>query len=185
MINRDGIKKNNRVSIPSKIRELLFSDDHFFREVSELNKAKINKNFPKQDQWCDENGFFHIEFALAGYAPEDLLIEIDNDEFVVRTLKLENDTSEKLELSAGKDPTSSEDFYDIPKVKKPSIHNGLISRGIARRNFSYGLIISQEYNLYDMSATMENGLLHILIPRKLEMQRKVITLTKGNTSNGD
>ena len=72
----NGKKRNNRVSIPSKIKDLLFHDDQFFREVSEINKVKLNKNFPKQDQWCDEEGVFHIEFALAGYTPSDLEIII-------------------------------------------------------------------------------------------------------------
>jgi HSP20 family molecular chaperone IbpA len=159
-------QKNNRVSIPSKIKELLFYDDQFFRDVIELNKIKINNNFPKQDQWCDEEGIFHIEFALAGYSPSDIEIVIENDEFTVKTIK-----SIKAE-----DLETEEQESDKKITPKPKIQHGVISRGIARRNFSYGLVLSQEYDIYSMSAEMENGLLHISVPKKEKIERKVITL---------
>jgi HSP20 family molecular chaperone IbpA len=57
------------------------------------------------------------------------------------------------------------------------MQSGIISRGIARRNFSYGLVISQEYDIYNLKAEMQNGLLHISIPRKKDILRKVIVPT--------
>jgi HSP20 family molecular chaperone IbpA len=185
----NGKKRNNRVSIPSKIKDLLFHDDQFFREVSEINKVKLNKNFPKQDQWCDEEGVFHIEFALAGYTPSDLEIIIENDEFLLRTAKsdskddLDNPdlSTEAIEATLALNPdlfVSTEEYRKNPAYpKRSAMQSGIISRGIARRNFSYGLVISQEYDIYNLKAEMQNGLLHISIPRKKDILRKVIVPT--------
>ena len=183
--------KNNRISIPLKIKRSLFYDDQFFREACKIIKLETNTSFPKQDQWCDETGLFHIEFALAGYSPSDLEIIVEQDELVVRSVKnerFENSESERDKaasisydslygLADGSLVESAQDNSDKKIVPKAKMQNGIISRGIARRSFTYGLVLSGEYDLNNMSASMENGLLHVIVPKKENILRKVIKIS--------
>lgn len=161
--------RNSRISIPAKIINLLLFDDEFFREVAALKKANLTATFPKYDQWCDSDGNFHMEFALAGYSPNDLEITIIGNEFSVRTIKLE-----KEELRATEEEESL-----TPKDPQPRIQHGAILRGIARRNFSCSFYISQEFDIGRLKANMENGLLHVYIPSNSGVQIKTIKINNG------
>ncbi len=183
--------KNNRISIPLKIKRSLFYDDQFFREACKIIKLESNTSFPKQDQWCDETGVFHIEFALAGYSPSDLEIIVEQDEFIVRTIK--NDKFENVDTNAERVGSMSyddlrnfvdnslvgqtQDDSDKKIVPKAKMQNGIISRGIARRSFTYGLVLSGEYDLSNLTANMKDGLLHVVVPKKENILKKVIKIS--------
>ena len=128
----------NRVCIPAKIVELLWNDDGFFREVANNRKASISR-FPRYDQWCDESGL-NLSFALAGYSSEDL-----NLTFKQNRVYLSN--KNKLSESSEKD-----------------LQQGMIIRGIARRNFSLGFVVSEAFDVTNATAEMRNGLLKLTIP---------------------
>ena len=128
----------NRVCIPAKIVELLWKDEGFFREVANNRKASISR-FPRYDQWCDETGL-NLSFALAGYSSEDL-----NLTFKQNKVYLSN--KNKLSESSEKD-----------------LQQGMIIRGIARRNFSLGFVVSEAFDVTNATAEMRNGLLKLTIP---------------------
>jgi HSP20 family molecular chaperone IbpA len=161
--------RNSRISIPGKIVNLLLYDDEFFREVSSLKKANIVGSFPKYDQWCDSEGTFHMEFALAGYSPSDLEISISGNEFNIRTSKPEY----------GEAKSQEEDPSLAIKDPQPKIQQGAILRGIARRNFSCSFYISQDFDISNLKAVMENGLLHVIVPAIVKIQTKVIKINSG------
>ena len=77
--------KNSRLSIPGKIIDLLWYDDEFFREVTNIKKASDVK-FPKYDHWLESNNFF-MEFALAGYSAEDISIVVQDNELVLKSTR--------------------------------------------------------------------------------------------------
>lgn len=165
--------RNSRISIPGKIVNLLLYDDEFFREVSALKKANIVGSFPKYDQWCDADGTFHMEFALAGYSPSDLEISISGNEFNIRTSKPEY--GEPKQQQQQEDENSSVAIKD----PQPKIQHGAILRGIARRNFSCSFYISQDFDISNLKAIMENGLLHVIVPAIVKIQTKVIKINSG------
>ena len=80
-------------------------------------------------------------------------------------------------LADGSLVESAQDNSDKKIVPKAKMQNGIISRGIARRSFTYGLVLSGEYDLNNMSASMENGLLHVIVPKKENILRKVIKIS--------
>lgn len=162
-----------RYSIPAKILELLYTNDNFFNEVSKINKGNYLPNFPKSDEWRDAEGF-NISFALAGYSPDDISVEVEGDILIVKGNGLDS-------ISATTPATSEQDdsFQEYSKEGRPRIHIGSISRGIARRKFCVRLLISEEFDVMNASADMKHGLLHIVIPVKETTDFKVIKIKGG------
>ena len=163
-----------RFSIPARILELLYTDDSFFNEVLKIKKTGTVGKFPKSDEWRDEDGF-NLSFALAGYSPEDVLVEVEENVLVVRGIGLDSidpTISEILE------PDDTFQGYSN-KESRPRIHIGTISRGIARRKFCTKYLISEEFDIESAEALMEHGLLHIFIPNKQALKHKVIVIKDG------
>lgn len=163
-----------RYSIPAKILEALYCNDQFFNEVAKINKGNYLVNFPKTDEWRDDSGF-NISFALAGYAPEDISVEIEGTVLVIKGNGLDSISSQPPS------PIEQEDsFQEYTKEGRPRIHIGSISRGIARRKFSVRLLISEEFDTMNTSAIMKHGLLHVIIPVKETTNYKIIKIKDGN-----
>jgi HSP20 family molecular chaperone IbpA len=163
-----------RYSIPAKILESLYCNDQFFNEVAKINKGGYLVNFPKTDEWRDDAGF-NISFALAGYAPEDISVEVENNTLVIKGNGLDSISN------VSPSPNEQEDsFQEYTKEGRPRIHIGSISRGIARRKFSVRLLISEEFDIMNTSAVMKHGLLHVLIPVKETTNYRVIKIKDGN-----
>ena len=140
---------NNRVCIPAKIIDLLWNDDPFFREVESSKKVSLSR-FPRYDQWCDDNGL-NLSFALAGYSSEDLNLTFKGN---------------KVSLSNKNKLSDSE----------KDMQQGMIIRGIAKRNFSLGFVVSDTFDVSKSEATMKNGLLKITIPVGNTVQEKNINI---------
>lgn len=186
--------KISRVSIPGRLIQLLLNDDEFFRDVSAIKKASSSGSFPKYDQWCDEFGF-HMEFALAGYAKKDLEVLCLGQELIIRSLR--NDSSkpsqpespeydeprylsEQTESDSIISPVrESTDRVIIRKPNAPKINHGSIVRGIARRNFTTSFLIGQEFDVALTKAIVKDGLLHLVVPTKLEITTKTIEIVSG------
>ena len=159
--------REGRVSIPGKIINMLYTDDEFYREVSSSKKISI-QNFPKHDQWSDEDGF-HMEFALAGYSPSDISVKILGSVISVCGNKDENSTDKHHNISKDLDAAP-------PQLK---ISKGVIVRGIARRSFSADFFINHHYNLSNINACMKNGLLKITVPHVVSLEPQEIPVGEG------
>lgn len=185
--------KLSRVSIPGRIIQLLLNDDEFFRDVSGMKKALSSGSFPKYDQWCDDFGF-HMEFALAGYAKKDLEVLCLGQEIIVRSLR--NDSAKPAqpespefdephylsEISSENVPSIrpiEENKVIIRKPNAPKINHGSIIRGIARRNFTSSFLIGQEFDTSATKAIVKDGLLHLMIPAKIEITTRTIEIVSG------
>ena len=152
-----------RYSVPSKIIELLYTDDSFFNEVSKSKKAASGSRFPRSDEWISEDGF-NMSFALAGYSAEDVSIFSGRDTIIVESMGIDSIEYKMPQFETAS--TSDEGIEHLMKERKPRIHVGAISRGIARRKFRVSFSIDSDFDVDNAKATMENGLLHILIPSR-------------------
>jgi len=149
-----------RVSVPGRIYDLFWNDEEFYREISQNKKATTTSNkFPKYDQWCADDGL-HMAFALAGYSASDIKISVKDNEIVVSSFSEKQEVEQEVE---------SEDGLEFSERKAlPSVSYGIIVRGIARRNFKTKFILHQMFDTIMTKATMKNGLLEIVVPRKKE-----------------
>lgn len=145
----------NRVTVPCRIIDNLYNDEEFFREVTSLKKISLSR-FPKNDQWVSEDGF-HMVFALAGYGPEDLSVQVCGSRVTIS--------------SNGQLPLVEED-----QKPKQVVSHGVVNRGIARRNFKVSYFISEEFESSLVRAKMEKGLLTLTIPHKTDQEVKNISI---------
>ena len=93
-----------------------------------------------------------FEIATPGLNEDDIKIEIlDGD-----TLNVSYNKEAKEEVETGK----------------------IIHKGIAKRSFNMGWKIGAKYNLKEVEASMDNGLLTIEVPASPETQPKKISINK-------
>lgn len=169
-----------KYSIPSRVFDLMWSDDEFYRDV--FGNKKINiPSFPRYDQWCDNDGF-HMEFALAGYSYKDIEITSVGTELLIKSVRsqkasaTDGDIRGQTEQVVSLDDVVDPMIDDALKEPKNKMHQGIINRGIARRDFKVGFSISTDFDPLLASASMKDGLLHIVIPQSSGKQLKSIKI---------
>lgn len=161
-----------RYSVPDRLIKQIWENEDFFSACCKHGGIAENR-FPKNDQWIDDEGF-HMSFALAGYGPEDILIEILSSTLTLFSNGIQEISPEQPEIKDGDDAMS-----EYSKKAKPAIQKGSISRGIARRSFKISYSISDQYDCYEASAGIEYGLLHIIIPPKKNRDPKTLRINYG------
>lgn len=140
--------KSQKISIPNKIMQLLWTDDSFYSSIEKDKRVSVAR-FPKVNQYCDQDNNFYMEFALAGYSKDDISISHINNTITI--------SSEKISDNFG-------------------IQQGLISRGIAKRKFEVSYLINANYDLEKSVAKMKYGLLVVQVPPKTDNEAKFITI---------
>lgn len=141
---------NNRqkVSIPGKIIDMLWSDEQFYSSVEKDKRVSVSR-FPRFDQWCDEEGLC-MAFALAGFSTKDVDVAVKNSRLLIRSVR--------------------------EKEKDNTIQQGMIVRGIAKRKFEVSYMINEDYDVSKCKAYMKNGLLKIKIPLKKDNTEAIIKI---------
>jgi HSP20 family molecular chaperone IbpA len=170
----------NRVSLPARVLDLLWTDDEFFREVSSNKKVSSSGKFPRCDQWCDDRGF-HMAFALAGYSPKDVALEAKGSEICIigsGTKLASIEPAENISVESHSIVTTVRSGEEEYPAKAPNIivQKGMIVRGIARRNFKSRFYINQSFDVERVTASMKDGLLELTFPRKREEASRVINI---------
>ena len=134
-----------------------FPTDLLFRNFFETDTAfrsfvDTRPNYPVDIRQSSEA--LRIDIAVVGLDKDDIKIEtLDGN-----TLRV---SYEKPSIEAN---DSNEEAYDY------------IHRGIARRGFNMGWKIAAKYNLRNIKASMDKGLLSIEIPIHEEEKPKVINI---------
>ncbi len=152
----------NRVSVPGRAFDLLWTDDEFYREVVGSKKVSSSGKFPRCDQWCDDSGF-HMAFALAGYASSDVDVSVQGNMLCISGKGTNRDGSEDRHSSYDSSTADSDDYP--AKSPSPNVQQGIILRGIARRSFKVKYFIHPSFDIANTGASMRDGLLEIYIPR--------------------
>jgi len=147
----------SRVSVPGRIFDLLWTDDEFYREIGNNKKVASAGKFPRCDQWCDNDGFY-MAFALAGYSPADVSVSVDGSLLCI------SGAGAKADKVGEQSSEEKLDEYP-PKAPNPGVQQGMIVRGIARRNFRAKYFIHSGFNLKLSTASMKDGLLEIFVPK--------------------
>tara|TARA_Y100000310_G_scaffold73406_1_gene69536 strand:+ start:260 stop:703 length:444 start_codon:yes stop_codon:yes gene_type:complete len=100
------------------------------------------------DVYEDSDGL-HLEVACTGLTKEDVSINIEGDILRVSYEK------------GNDDPTNRDYHYS----------------GIAKRSFNFGYKVNNRFNLSEVDAKMENGLLNITVPYSPHVVTKPKTIT--------
>lgn len=128
--------------------------DALFDDLTSLSNNP--PSYPPYNLIRDGNEGFRIEVAVAGFAPEELHVEIQNG-----TLRIYNT---EPEWDLGEDASS----YDIKQIKMLAgidlKGDDYIHRGIARRTFSLQFRVNETIEID--SASLKNGLLTVRLLNK-------------------
>lgn len=168
----------NRVSIPGRVWDYLWKDDEFYRQVCSNKRVSTSGNFPKCDQWADDDGF-HMAFALAGYCRDDISIVVVENQVILKGLgtSANNEDLTEAEVLVSLNDSSGEEDLEYPvRTPSPIVQRGIIVRGIARRNFSVKYYIHPAFDPTKMSARMKNGLLELIMPKSEVAEAVEITV---------
>tara|TARA_R100000152_G_C6743085_1_gene166819 strand:+ start:658 stop:1095 length:438 start_codon:yes stop_codon:yes gene_type:complete len=128
---------------PSLLGNRVFDDvfDNFFNDSFPNLLRQTTQGYPVTDIFRNENGDTVMQFALAGFAKEDLSIEVKPEK-------------RSLTVRANMDTESEEE----------------LNRRIARRNFEKTYVnYDDNLDLSRASANFENGLLTIVVPVRPEV----------------
>ena len=120
-----------------------------FSEMFQITKKQPYQGFQDMINGVMKEGL-KLTFALAGYSKDDL-----NLKFKDNTLYLSN----KNKIS-----------------EQENLQQGMIIRGIARRDFSLGFVISKDFDVSKTDAVIKNGLLKISIPKGENEKEKSIII---------
>lgn len=122
--------------------------DRFFEEFFGAAYRPVRSaGFPVTDLYTESDKLI-FEFALAGYKKQEINIETEDDKLTVFV-----DTESK----DNKDRT----YYQ--------------SR-IAKRNFKVSYAIPIQYDLSEVAASFEDGILKVVLPKRLESMKRQIEL---------
>lgn len=119
----------------------------FFNTKGQFNTL-INSNYSYPVDIFETEGGLQIEIAAVGLKKEDIDIQIEDGDVLRITHKKEG---------------------------APDMSNYL-HRGIARRAFSFGWKVSAKFDLENLSAKLEDGLLSVLIPFSAKAEPKKIQI---------
>lgn len=100
------------------------------------------------DVYEDSDGL-HLEVACTGLTKEDISINIEGD--ILR-----------VSYEKGNDEPTNRDYH---------------YSGIAKRSFNFGYKVNNRFNLSEVDAKMENGLLNITVPYSPHLVTKPKTIT--------
>ncbi|MDX1711444.1 MAG: Hsp20 family protein [Rhodovibrionaceae bacterium] len=115
---------------------LLLGFDHFERALDQIQKNGGDGYPPYNVEQFGDNKL-RITLAVAGFAPEDLQVQIEDNQLVIRGRQQEDDKQDRV----------------------------FLHRGIAARQFQRNFVLAEGIEV--TSATLDNGLLHIELERPL------------------
>ena len=122
--------------------------DRFFEEFFGAAYRPVRSaGFPVTDLYT-ENDKLIFEFALAGYQKESIGIETEDDKLTV--------------FVDAKEPLYTDRKYYQSKI--------------ARRNFKVSYAIPIQYDLSEVVALFDNGILKVVLPKRQESMKKQISI---------
>jgi len=118
--------------------------DHLASMIDAASRHEKQTSYPPYNIELVGDDKYRITMAIAGFAKEDVSIEVQEN-----TLKV----------------TSSKESTEQPETERKFLHKGISERNFERK-FQLG------YNVKVLAADLENGLLHIDLERKIPEAQK-------------
>jgi HSP20 family molecular chaperone IbpA len=134
---------------------LLLGFEHFERALDRIAKTASDGYPPYNVERLGEDQL-RITLAVAGFAPEDLEVRVEDTQLVIRGRQAEDDDGERV----------------------------FLHRGIAGRQFQRSFVLSEGIEV--VGASLNNGLLHVDMQRVApEPQVRTVAIETGTVSRRD
>lgn len=125
-------------------------------------------SFPPYNVYALKDGSVKVQFALAGYEPEDIKLTAEDGKLIVESIKKEDCECPEGECDCEAD-----------EIGKEADNGRCMYHGIKSSSFKTVVPIQTRFDLSKTEAKMKNGLLDVTIPLAEERKPKSIKVEIG------
>lgn len=111
---------------------------------------------------------FSIEYAVPGMTKEDVEVKLDEDQRLMVSVG-------KKEVMKQSNEENAENSTEIAEKKTTNVR--YIRREFSELNFTQKFNLPEDVDLDKISASMENGLLQVIIPKRTEEEKAKLQRT--------
>jgi molecular chaperone IbpA len=112
------------------LNKALVGFDRMFDDFESRLATQINSNYPPYNVIKTGETTYKIELAVSGFEKEEISVEVDQDQLIVKGQRLRNDDSGDEYLHRGlaaRDFTRSWTLAEYMEVEQGSIKNGILT----------------------------------------------------------
>lgn len=118
----------------SALNRALVGFDRIFNDFDRYSN-QINNNYPPYNIVKHDENLYEIQIAVSGFDKEEITVEVDQDQLIVKGSHTENSEDGKVFLHRGlaaRDFTRTFTLHDHMEVGEGRIKNGVLSVEIRR-----------------------------------------------------
>ena len=116
------------------LNRALIGFDQLFNNVERRFANQVQNNYPPYNVLKHNDNHFEIEIAVAGFEKEDIKIEVDQDQLIIKGQRLKDDDSDKYlhRGLAARDFERSWTLAEYMEVGDAELTNGILSVKLTR-----------------------------------------------------
>jgi molecular chaperone IbpA len=118
------------------LNRALLGFDNLFDNFEQRFANQINSSYPPYNILKHSEDSYEIEVAVTGFAPEDITVEIDQNQLIVKGQRTKDEDSETQYLHRGlatRDFTRSWTLAEHMEVGEGRIKNGVLTVALTRQ----------------------------------------------------
>ena len=118
------------------LNRALVGFDNLFDNFEQRFANQINSSYPPYNILKHSEDSYEIEVAVTGFAPEDITVEIDQNQLIVKGQRTKDEDSETQYLHRGlatRDFTRSWTLAEHMEVGEGRIKNGVLTVALTRQ----------------------------------------------------
>ena len=116
------------------LNRALIGFDQLFNDVERRFANQVQNNYPPYNVLKHDDNHFEIEIAVAGFEKEDIKIEVDQDQLIIKGQRLKDDDSDKYlhRGLAARDFERSWTLAEYMEVGDAELTNGILRVKLTR-----------------------------------------------------
>ena len=116
------------------LNRALIGFDQLFNNVERRFANQVQNNYPPYNVLKHDDNHFEIEIAVAGFEKEDIKIEVDQDQLIIKGQRLKDDDSDKYlhRGLAARDFERSWTLAEYMEVGDAELTNGILRVKLTR-----------------------------------------------------
>jgi molecular chaperone IbpA len=116
------------------LNRALIGFDQLFNNVERRFANQVQNNYPPYNVLKHDDNHFEIEIAVAGFEKEDIKIEVDQDQLIIKGQRLKDDDADKYlhRGLAARDFERSWTLAEYMEVGDAELTNGILSVKLTR-----------------------------------------------------
>lgn len=120
----------------SALNRALLGFDDLFNNFEQRFANQIKNNYPPYNILKRDEDSYELQIAVTGFDPADIVVEIDQNQLIVKGSKVDSDAESNVEYLyqglASRDFIRTWTLAEHMEVEKGSIKNGVLTIGIKR-----------------------------------------------------